>query len=248
MKRGWVRIYRKLQSHWLWDDKPFSKGQAWIDLILLATHDDKSFLLGNELIEVKAGGFVTSELKLMERWGWGKAKTRAFLNLLQKDGMITKISDRKKTTIIIENYSLYALCETTEEPQVDHEQTTNRPQTDTNNNINNIKHKNNKDTNIVQKEADKLFENLWKQYPNKKGKGQVSDSKKREIFKVGYDEMCRALQRYQEELKKDSDWRKPQNGSTFFNSGYVDYLDANYQPSGNTYQQRKDDVDLSGIL
>ena len=24
-------------------------------------------------------------------------------------------------------------------------------------------------------------------------------------------------------------WRKPQNGSTFFNSGYVDYLDANYE-------------------
>lgn len=25
------------------------------------------------------------------------------------------------------------------------------------------------------------------------------------------------------------DWRKPQNGSTFFNSGYIDYLDSNYE-------------------
>jgi hypothetical protein len=32
------------------------------------------------------------------------------------------------------------------------------------------------------------------------------------------------------ELKKDASWRKPQNGSTFFNSGYVDYLDANFEP------------------
>ena len=32
------------------------------------------------------------------------------------------------------------------------------------------------------------------------------------------------------ELDKDSDWRKPQNGSTFFTSGYIDYLDENYTP------------------
>ena len=54
------------------------------------------------------------------------------------------------------------------------------------------------------------------------------------LYSVGYDELCRAIERYKAELEKDSDWRKPQNGSTFFNSGYVDYLDANYQP-----QERK---------
>ena len=37
-------------------------------------------------------------------------------------------------------------------------------------------------------------------------------------------------------MKKDEEWRKPQNGSTFFNSGYVDYLDNNYTPS--TEQQK----------
>lgn len=76
-----------------------------------------------------------------------------------------------------------------------------------------------------------LFEKLWKLYPVKKGKGQVSDSAKMRLFKVGFDEMVRAIERYKAELEKDSDWRKPQNGSTFFNSGYVDYLDANYEPS-----------------
>lgn len=79
-----------------------------------------------------------------------------------------------------------------------------------------------------------LFESVWKLYPVKKGKGQVSDAKKAKLYSVGYDELCRAIERYKAELEKDSDWRKPQNGSTFFNSGYVDYLDANYQP-----QERK---------
>ena len=43
--------------------------------------------------------------------------------------------------------------------------------------------------------------------------------------------MSRAIQRYIAELEKDRDWRKPQNGGTFFTSGYIDYLDANYEPS-----------------
>ena len=51
------------------------------------------------------------------------------------------------------------------------------------------------------------------------------------LLKVGQEEMTRAIARYQEELEKDADWRKPQNGSTFFTSGYVDYLDAEWVKS-----------------
>ena len=80
-------------------------------------------------------------------------------------------------------------------------------------------------------EAEALFENLWKLYPVKKGKGQVSLAAKQRLLKVGQEEMVRAIDRYKTELDKDSDWRQPQNGSTFFNSGYVDYLDKNYVPS-----------------
>lgn len=72
-----------------------------------------------------------------------------------------------------------------------------------------------------------LFEKLWKLYPVKKGKGQVSMAAKQRLLKVGYEEMARAIDRYKADLEKDSGWRKPQNGSTFFNSGYVDYLDEN---------------------
>lgn len=79
-------------------------------------------------------------------------------------------------------------------------------------------------------EACALFEELWALYPCKKGKGKVSDGAKLRLLKVGRDEMTRAVGRYKDELEKDSDWRRPQNGSTFFNSGYVDYLDKNYVP------------------
>ena len=136
-RNGWVAIYRKIQDNYLWADRPFAKGQAWIDMLLLAYHDDNKLMMGNELVKVESGSFVTSELKLMERWGWSKCKTRAFLDLLQNDGMITKKTDRKKTTITIVNYGDYATLKTTNRPQKNHEQTTKRPPTDTNNNYNN---------------------------------------------------------------------------------------------------------------
>lgn len=87
----------------------------------------------------------------------------------------------------------------------------------------------NKQNKTKQKQcANALFEELWSAYPNKKGKGQVSDAKKLALLSIGREEMLRAIARYLAGLKKD-EWRKPQNGSTFFNSGYVDYLDENYQ-------------------
>lgn len=85
--------------------------------------------------------------------------------------------------------------------------------------------------NVQNAEAEALFDELWLMYPSKKGKGQVSMTAKKKLLKIGADEMRRAIVRYKDELAKDADWRKPQNGSTFFNSGYVDYLDDNYQPA-----------------
>jgi hypothetical protein len=114
---GWIKLHRKLTEHWIWDDKPFSKGQAWIDMLMMANHDTNKICIGNELIEVQRGSFITSELRLMDRWGWSKKKLRAFLTLLQEDGMIIKESNQKRTAIFIVNYEIYQEQGTTEEPQ-----------------------------------------------------------------------------------------------------------------------------------
>lgn len=80
-------------------------------------------------------------------------------------------------------------------------------------------------------DVNSFFEAIWSLYPVKKGKGQVSKHKRETLYNIGFEEMQRAIDRYLAELEKDSAWRKPQNGSTFFNSGYVDYLDENFVPS-----------------
>lgn len=91
---------------------------------------------------------------------------------------------------------------------------------------------------ITKTEINEFFESVWQLYPVKKGKGQVSDSKRKALYEIGFDEINRAIERYLEELKKDAAWRKPQNGSTFFNSGYVDYLDENFVPDTKTETQQ----------
>ena len=83
---------------------------------------------------------------------------------------------------------------------------------------------------LTKANVDSFFDSLWQLYPVKKGKGQVSEAKRKKLYEIGEAEMRRAINRYLAELKKDASWRKPQNGSTFFNSGYVDYLDDNFVP------------------
>lgn len=82
----------------------------------------------------------------------------------------------------------------------------------------------------ISKDKDKaifdFFESIWKLYPEKKGKGQVSKTQKEKLLKIGIEQLSRCIERYK---KSKPDWQAWQNGSTFFNSGYVDYMDTNYQ-------------------
>jgi hypothetical protein len=135
---GWISIHRQLKSHWLWDEKrTFSKAEAWIDILLSANHTTTDILLGNELITVQRGSFITSEIKLMKRWKWSKSKVRAFLLLLDTQHMVYKNTDTKKTTLIVVKYDDYQGLKTTKEPRKNFKKTSKELQKDTNNNDNN---------------------------------------------------------------------------------------------------------------
>lgn len=70
-----------------------------------------------------------------------------------------------------------------------------------------------------------FFEECWALYPKKKGKGQVSDSVKAKRFSMG-DEFKRCIERYKKDIAKNrTEMQYIKNGSTFWNSGYMDYMD-----------------------
>jgi len=87
------------------------------------------------------------------------------------------------------------------------------------------------------REVEALFSRLWEQYPLKRGKAQVTPAAKLRLYEVGEEHMLRAIARFKAEMQR---LRRPidkyPNGRTFFNTGYVDYLDENYtEIKGDTH-------------
>lgn len=227
---SYIKIDRKILE-WEWYRNEHTKN-VFFHCLLKANWKDGRF----EGKEIPRGSFITSVKKLSIELDLTEDEVKTALKHLIQTGELTKQTTNKYTIISVSNYELYQdvtnqipnkftsvakLLPTIEEEKEREESK-----------------KDNKNTSR-KAEAEALFENLWKLYPNKKGKAQVSLAAKQRLLKVGYDEMARAIDRYKTELEKDSDWRKPQNGSTFFNSGYVDYLDANYVPGKNVPKQKK---------
>ena len=79
-------------------------------------------------------------------------------------------------------------------------------------------------------EANVLFEKLWKEYPNKKGKAQVKLSHKKALIKVGYEKLSRAIQKYDNGVK---DKQYLMYGGRFFTTGYLDYIDEESEVKEN---------------
>ena len=86
--RGSHPLHRKIRRHWIWKDKPFSKGQAFIDLILRATFSYGKIEVGGKIIELHTGQLFISEYSLMNDWGWSRDRVRRFLLSMEKDDMI----------------------------------------------------------------------------------------------------------------------------------------------------------------
>ena len=69
-------------------------------------------------------------------------------------------------------------------------------------------------------------EEIWLLYPNKKGKATAIKKLPKLIKEHGYEKIKKCVERYALECK-DKDKQYIKHGSTFFNGGYMDYLDEN---------------------
>lgn len=122
---GYVCLYRSIKKHWLWKDSrvktPF---EAWIDLLLRASHEDQKEPVGVDFIVVKRGQVLTSQLQLSKEWFWSRKKVTHFLSSLQKDIMISVKTTTKWSMITICNYESYQDRRTTKEQQRNNNGTT----------------------------------------------------------------------------------------------------------------------------
>lgn len=91
------------------------------------------------------------------------------------------------------------------------------------------------------KTARQHFEELWKLYPNKRGKSEISDNMKDLLLDVTVDQMKEAVNRYVHEVEISGFERHWMNGSTWFNGRFLDYIGENYQPPKAIVKARKVD-------
>jgi hypothetical protein len=174
--QGWISLHRQLKEHWIWiDNRPFDRRSAWVDLLLSANHKDAKVTLGNELIEVERGSFITSIRQLCDRWKWSNTKVIAFLELLENDGMILFKSDKKKTVVTIVKYSEYQELNDTKTSQKRHKGDTKTSQKHTNNNDNNENNVNKKEYAQYVKMTEQEYQALITEYGEQKTKDMIED-------------------------------------------------------------------------
>lgn len=113
---GWIKLDRKLLDSDIWNRKPFSWGQAWVDLLLLASHEDHDIIIGSEIVHCKRGDVIRSQAWFADRWGWSRAQVRHFLTTNKVANRVAIFTTNKKTVIHIEKYAFYQGQQPTKRP------------------------------------------------------------------------------------------------------------------------------------
>jgi hypothetical protein len=86
----WIKLYRQIQDHKFLNKGPACNFRAWVDLLMLASHNQHKVVIKKMPFMLSRGDVAVSLRFLQQRWEWGAGKTLGFLRLLEIDGMIVK--------------------------------------------------------------------------------------------------------------------------------------------------------------
>lgn len=103
----YIKLYRSIINHEIWTGDPFSKGQAWVDLLLMANWGTTTKLYKGQVQKIERGQVQTSLDYLAKRWSWSRNKVVRFLDVLGELGMVTKNGTANGTTLTLENYDAF---------------------------------------------------------------------------------------------------------------------------------------------
>lgn len=126
---GFVLVHRSLLQHALWTSEPFTRGQAWIDLVLLANHSSGQIRVRGNKMTVRRGQVGWSVKRLADRWQWSRGKVQRFLDELENEQQIEQQKNNITSLITIKNYDHYQSAADT---RTNSRRTADGQQTDTN--------------------------------------------------------------------------------------------------------------------
>lgn len=204
MRSGWIKLNRQLLDNPLWTAEPFSKAQAWVDLLLLANHKPNKFIKKGQVIEVERGQLAFSVLSLVERWKWSKNKVLRFLSVLESETMIERKSNHLTSVITICNYSSFQDRETPDEtPNETPDETPNGSSDETRSRSKEVKEV--KKTNNSQSEKCDFSEavDAWNEFSKLNGLKEIKGitPTRRKKIQTAYGHYCRIKRSFKAEPK-----------------------------------------------
>ena len=113
---GHVRLHKSIRRNPVWRREPFTYGQAFADLLLLAVDAQSApqqVWVQGEQIELERGQVGWSISKLAEEWQRTREWVSAFLKWLAGRGMVRVDSNHRRTIITITNYDAYQATDPT---------------------------------------------------------------------------------------------------------------------------------------
>lgn len=155
-------VPRQLFADGAFKAEPFSKREALLDLIQMASIETKTVVAGGMQVQIERGQVFASVRFLAKKWGWSNDRTIRTLRALEAEHFIERNPNTLITTISICNFNLYS-----GDPNTTANTTANTPNGESRtNNKNKDKEQEGKekDTN-VSKEKGELIERLYKIYP-----------------------------------------------------------------------------------
>lgn len=130
---GYIALHRVIQHHKIWQEKPFTRAQAWIDILLSAQFSDSSFWMRGIEVEVPRGCLAMSEHKMAERWGWSRGKVRRFMDWLETEQQIEIEKSNIINIIRILKYERYQKRDTKQDNRRDNRRDTYNKENNVNN-------------------------------------------------------------------------------------------------------------------
>jgi DNA replication protein DnaD len=107
MDDGFITLHRSVQKHWIWQEPEALK--FWMALLLEANWQEKKTMFNGSLLTVKRGELVFGRIKYSRELNISVKKIRRYLDLLERENMITKGQQKsnKFSLISITNYESF---------------------------------------------------------------------------------------------------------------------------------------------
>jgi hypothetical protein len=184
---GWIKLHRQIMENPLYFSEPFSRTQAWIDLLLLANHKENYFFKRGIRVDVSIGQVGYDIDSLGKRWQWSRGKVERFILHLEKEGNVVRQKNNVSTLISITKYKEY---QADSKPKDKPNGQQIGIQTDTNNNDNN----DNNEKNIENRKL--KFADTLKPFLGKYGSEMLNE------FYVYWTEPNKSNTKFRQELEK----------------------------------------------